>query len=450
MATIYFITGKISLNIFHQETIVTVSAFAPEGFALAGALIFGKSVLPGIFLGQLALALSSHLSFGAAFGIGAVNTAEAALAMMLFHRFKLNRHLTTMRDLTGMTLMILFILQPFSAIFGNLFLSFTYPLTSVEFVKNTLLWWFGNVMGQVLFTPLLLLLYDNRRHLNLWKIVSVVVIFTAINIFFQGYLDTENTSILLIATLPLTIYIATRNITYGALAAVTVSLSTIILKHYAQGVFAGGESAILNIIDLNFFALSHVVLALLVGVLFREKEEAIRHLKAMAHYDYLTGLPNRHLLRERIHHSVYIAQNTGTQNAICFVDLDGFKAINDTYGHHIGDQLLKEVVYVLQTHTRAGDDLLRLGGDEFLIIYNSIHDENELKEKLTRILKDVENIREVEGCGIDVSLSIGVAWCPKHGVSVKELVETADNAMYAAKKAGKNRYVIATLIQDTY
>ena len=443
MALVYFVTGKISLNILHQDMIVTIAAFAPEGFALAGALIFGQSVLPGIFLGQTVLALTSHLSPIAAIGIGAVNTAEAALAVMLFHRFKLNRHLTTIRDLIGLTLLIIFVLQPFSALFGNLFLMLAHPVGWDDFAKNVFFWWFGNVMGQVLFTPLLLLLYDNRRRLSLWKMLVVVASFSAINVFFQGYLDTENTSVLLIATLPLTIYIATRNITYGTLSAVTVSLSSIILIHYAQGLFARGESAILNIVDLNFFALSHVVLALLVGVLFREKEEAIRHLKAMAHYDYLTGLPNRHLLRERIHHSVYIAQSTQTQNSICFVDLDGFKAINDTYGHHIGDQLLKEVVYILQTHTRAGDDLLRLGGDEFLIIYNSIHNETELKEKLTQILKDVENIREIEGCSINVSLSIGISWCPKHGVSVKDLMETADNAMYAAKKAGKNRYVIA-------
>ncbi len=443
MAALYFITGKISFIVFQQNMIVTMAAFAPEGFALAGALIYGRSILPGIFFGQLLLALSADVSLFASVGIGIVNTLEAALAIHLFHRFKLNRHLSTLRDLIGLTLLILFALQPFSAILGNLVLLADHTVKAAHIGKTIFFWWFGNVMGQILFTPLLLLLYDNRRHLRWWKILLVIAVFTSINVFFQGYLDVINTSILLIATLPLTIYVATRNITYGALAAVTVSLSSIILIHYAQGLFARGESAILNIVDLNFFALSHVVLALLVGVLFREKEEAIRHLKSMAHYDYLTGLPNRHLLRERIHHSVYIAQSRQSRNAICFVDLDGFKAINDTYGHHIGDQLLKEVVYILQTHTRAGDDLLRLGGDEFLIIYNSIHDSDVLAKKLDEILKDVSYISEIEGCSIVISLSIGVSWCPTHGTTVKELMETADNAMYTAKKAGKNRYVIA-------
>jgi diguanylate cyclase (GGDEF)-like protein len=181
----------------------------------------------------------------------------------------------------------------------------------------------------------------------------------------------------------------------------------------------------------------------MVGTLFREKNQAIQALKSMAHYDYLTGLPNRHLLRERIHHSIYLAQRYNRENVICFIDLDGFKAINDTYGHHTGDMLLKEISSRIKTLSGQEDDLLRIGGDEFLLILNSIKKKSELEMFLQTLLENIASIKNIEGHSITISSSIGVAFCPSNGTTVKELMEAADNAMYEAKEQGKNCFLYA-------
>jgi len=450
MALLYYGTGILSFMMVQKDAIITVSAFVPEGFALAAVLIYGRSILPGIFLGQFLLAFSSGLPLVAALGISLVNTTEAGIALWIFRRFQLNRHFSHIRDLFGLLLMIVFVLQPFSALLGNMVLYFFGTADHSTFWQNSFFWWFGNVMGQLLFTPMLLILYDHRKHLDPVKVFLTVTAFATYNYLLQGLAGIENISLLLIATLPLTIYLATRSLLYASIATVTLSLVSAIMVHLGIGTFARSLSEIDNVIDLNFYILSHVILVLLVGVLFREKEDAIHHLKSMAHYDYLTGLPNRHLLREKIHHTVYLAHETKCENAICFVDLDGFKEINDNYGHHVGDQLLKEVVYKLRTFTYGDDELLRLGGDEFLIIFNQVGNIDAFRGKLDAILDAVSSIDRVDGYKIGISLSMGISWCPRHGTDVKSLMEAADNAMYEAKKRGKNQYVFADeLIADT-
>lgn len=444
MASVYYGTGLLSLMLLGKDSIITVAVFAPEGFALAAALIYGRSILPGIFLGQLLLALSSGLPVFAAVDIGLVNTVEAAIAIFLFHRFKFNIHLSTSRDFFGLILLVLLILQPFSAFFGNLILYMYEVEPYSSFLKNLFFWWFGNVIGQLLFTPILLIVYDNRKNINLLRLFLTVVIFTCYNYLLQGVLEIENVSILLILTLPLTVYLAAYSLLYASIATVTLSIVSTIMVHLGIGLFARSASEVDNIINLNFFILSHTMLVLLVGILFKEKEEAIKHLKSMAHYDYLTGLPNRHLLQEKIHHSIYLAKINCKQNAICFIDLDGFKEVNDTFGHHVGDELLKEVSCRLQAFVSDEDELLRIGGDEFVMIFNGIDRVDIFEKQLDDLLEALCKIKRIEGCPVNISASIGIAWCPQTGLDGKALIEIADNAMYKAKKQGKNCYVFGS------
>jgi diguanylate cyclase (GGDEF)-like protein len=443
MAVIYYLSGKISFSIFQQDFIITVTAFAPEGFALAAALIYGRAILPGIFLGQLILALDSQIPFAASLGISAVNAAEAYIAIRLFDHFNLDRHLKTLRDVVGLLAMILLVLQPFSAILSNIILHFLGNLSSDSLWQNLFFWWFGNIMGQLLFAPMLLVLYYDRHTHKYYNFILIILVFIIFNYLLQVTLNVDNVSVLLIVTLPVTIYLSTISLSYASVASVVLASISLYLTHLHLGSFTGGASQIDNIIDLNFFMLSHIILVLLIGTLFREKEDAIRILKAMAHYDHLTGLPNRHLLREEIHHTVYLAHENGEKSAVCFIDLDGFKAINDTLGHHIGDTLLKEIADRLRSFTRSEDALLRIGGDEFLLIFNRITSPNELDRRLSEMLTDIASITNLEGYNINTSLSVGVAWCPASGTTVESLMNAADNAMYQAKKAGRNRYVYA-------
>jgi diguanylate cyclase (GGDEF)-like protein len=443
MAIVYYVTGKISLSIFQQDSIITLAVFAPEGFALAGALIYGRSILPGIFVGQFLLAASSDLSLPIAFGISAGNTLEAYLAIILLGKFHFDRRLGTVKDILKLFGSILFILQPLSAALGNSILLIFGYLDSSSLFQDFFFWWFGNVMGQLLFTPVLLLLYHDRNFKDLSFLFLDALFILSLNYFLQVVLKVDNVSILLLSTLPVTLYLATTSLAYASTVSVLLAVESLIMTHLNIGAFSGGPSEIDNIINLNFFILSHIILVLMVGTLFREKNQAIQALKSMAHYDYLTGLPNRHLLRERIHHSIYLAQRYNRENVICFIDLDGFKAINDTYGHHTGDMLLKEISSRIKTLSGQEDDLLRIGGDEFLLILNSIKKKSELEMFLQTLLEKIASIKNIEGHSITISSSIGVAFCPSNGTTVKELMEAADNAMYEAKEQGKNCFLYA-------
>jgi diguanylate cyclase (GGDEF)-like protein len=437
MALAYNVTGILSATLLSQNAVAIISAFIPEGIALAGVLIYGTKIIPGIFIGQLLLAQFEWSNSLASFAIALINSLEAYFAYKLFYYFKLHKDLKTLKDIGGLFVIIIFIAQPSATILNNIALLYTHIISSDEFITNSFSWWFGNIMGQILFAPLLLLLYSNQKNIDFRYIIAYALATGVYTYIIQTYIPINNISLLLLLTLPISIYISTKNLVYGLVVSVSFAMCNTYITHLNIGLFTKEPSPIDNIIDLNYFILSHIILVLLIGTLFREKEEAIAELKSMAHFDYLTGLPNRHLLREEIHHSVLMAEDYHQKSAICYIDLDGFKQINDTLGHHIGDETLKNVVARVQPFLETKDVLLRIGGDEFLLILNEIRDD-ELDTRLNLILKAVREPMSISNHTINISFSIGVSICPIHGTTVKDLMSAADNAMYKAKELGKN------------
>jgi len=355
MALLYNITGLISATLLSQNSIVIVSAFIPEGIALAGALIYGYRVLPGIFLGQLLLAQFEWSNSLASILVATINTLEAYVGYRLFYKLELNRELHHLKDIVGLVILSALILQPIAALLNNYILSITNIITSDMIWSHTILWWTGNIMGQILITPMLLLIYANKNNLKYNYILLAILAPLAYNYLLQTYFTINNVSLLLLLTLPIGIYVAIKNITYGVIISVALAIGYTYLTHLDIGTFSQDQSPIDNIINLNYFILSHILLTLLIGILFRDKEQAINDLKSMAHYDYLTGLPNRHLLREKIQHAVIMASDYHQKSAICYIDLDGFKQVNDIYGHHIGDETLKTVVKRVKLHMKPQD-----------------------------------------------------------------------------------------------
>lgn len=176
------------------------------------------------------------------------------------------------------------------------------------------------------------------------------------------------------------------------------------------------------------------------GVDISERIRAQEKLEYMAHHDAVTGLPNRVLLLDRVAQALARAQRENRVVAVMFIDLDGFKAINDTVGHHFGDRFLGEVAARLQTTVRDEDTVARLGGDEFAIVLegmNSMSDIGKVARKLTR---DLALPFLVDGREMYVTGSIGVARHPVDGSDVHTLLRKADSAMYRAKQLGKNTY----------
>jgi diguanylate cyclase (GGDEF)-like protein/PAS domain S-box-containing protein len=171
-------------------------------------------------------------------------------------------------------------------------------------------------------------------------------------------------------------------------------------------------------------------------------------LNRIANYDALTGIPNRRLLADRLRQAVVHAQRNHKLLAICYLDLDGFKNVNDLYGHEAGDKLLINISRRLQEILRAGDTLARLGGDEFVVLFNDLSREQECFQVLDRILGIVTMPVDIGNHLVTVSASIGVAFYPSDNVDGDTLLRHADQAMYVAKQTGKNRYHLYDSVHD--
>jgi diguanylate cyclase (GGDEF)-like protein/hemerythrin-like metal-binding protein/PAS domain S-box-containing protein len=164
-----------------------------------------------------------------------------------------------------------------------------------------------------------------------------------------------------------------------------------------------------------------------------------RELEHRANHDVLTGLPNRMALEDRAEVGLARADRAGSFLAICFMDLDGFKRVNDYFGHAAGDNLLKEIAHRIRLMIRGEDTLARMGGDEFVMILGDLRSPRECEPLLMKILEEVRRpVRIAEG-EAEVSASIGVAIFPSDGSDAATLIAKADQAMYQAKHAGKAR-----------
>lgn len=168
-----------------------------------------------------------------------------------------------------------------------------------------------------------------------------------------------------------------------------------------------------------------------------QTEQRIWHL---AHHDALTGLPNRALLQDRLARALTSAERNGHRVGLMFLDLDRFKSINDSLGHAVGDELLKQVATRLQSAVRSMDTVSRLGGDEFVVILNEIGSTDDVVLVAEKILAVLDPVMRVEGHTLHVTPSIGISVCPDDGWDLVQLMKNADTAMYHAKAAGRNNF----------
>ncbi|MDX2453007.1 EAL domain-containing protein [Desulfosarcina sp.] len=185
----------------------------------------------------------------------------------------------------------------------------------------------------------------------------------------------------------------------------------------------------------------------------RQAEEEIRML---AFYDSLTGLANRSLFMDRLEQAVATARRTRQKFALLFLDLDQFKLINDTLGHHIGDLLLKQVASRLKTNIRGSDTasiagldpldsvIARLGGDEFTVLLSNIKEPESAAKVAMRLINEIADTYQLEGYDVSMTTSIGISVFPEDGTESSILLKNADSAMYHAKKNGRNSYQFYT------
>jgi diguanylate cyclase (GGDEF)-like protein/PAS domain S-box-containing protein len=178
----------------------------------------------------------------------------------------------------------------------------------------------------------------------------------------------------------------------------------------------------------------------------KEHEQQLDHI---AHYDALTHLPNRVLLADRLSQSMAQAQRRNMKLAVVFLDLDGFKTINDTHGHEAGDHLLMAIAKRMKLSLREGDTLARVGGDEFVAVLVDLTDTMDSITMLDRLLDAASEAVQFDAVTLQVSASLGVTFYPQDGdMDADQLQRQADQAMYQAKMSGKNRYHLFDAVHD--
>ena len=441
LASAYFIAGKLSFLISVNSEIVTIVIFASEGIALAAILLFGRKLWPGVLIGQFVLGYSTGLGTIPSLLISISNSMEVIIAFNLFKFFNLDRSLYRIKDTLGLTALIVIILQPFSSLIGNNVLLSFGIIEHSTYTSSLFSWWFGNSMGQILIAPFIIYFYNNYKQTNVIDFIICSIFFFCLSYLLIIYFDIKYLALLISATLPFVIYLSSkRDLHYVTFSVIIIAVIALYSTHLNVGVFSRNDT-IENIISLNFYILSLMMIALFIGVLFYEKKIALEQLNKMALYDPLTNLPNRYLLHERIQQAVIMSKRRNGKVAICFIDVDRFKEVNDSLGHDAGDIVLKEIATRINNNIREEDSLLRLGGDEFVLIITNITNKSNISPLLNKISKEVNKPIKIGKNAATISLSIGVSLYPHDTESTSELISYADKAMYEAKEKGRNQFI---------
>ncbi|MCT8986715.1 GGDEF domain-containing protein [Shewanella phaeophyticola] len=197
---------------------------------------------------------------------------------------------------------------------------------------------------------------------------------------------------------------------------------------------------IVGLLVLSLIALMIFMSNRRLNVEIQKRIKAEENLQFMANHDNVTGLPNRSLLDDRLSQAVMTHQRDKSRFAVLFVDLDGFKAVNDMHGHHIGDKLLHRVGLMLSKCVRESDTVARFGGDEFVLLLQHIDSKENTRQVADNILLALKRITVIDGRQVNISASIGIAMFNEDADTPATLLKTADQLMYQAKKIGGHQY----------
>ena len=257
---LYYAAGELVFFLTPNEKIVTISVFLPEGIALAFAIIYGYRVVIGVFIGQLLLALFNNIDLIPALEVSFINSLEALLGVYLFDKFNISKSLDTYEDFIKLSGLIMFILQPFSAIISNMALIFYFQTPIEEFFYNSFSWWFGNVMGQILVTPFLLLVFSKYKNINFKELFLYSLIFIVYLYLIEIIVGVEDLFVLLALTLFISILITLyKGIVFSVLFNILLVLVSAYAIYIGVGAFVSNDY-IENNINYNLFILLNIVM----------------------------------------------------------------------------------------------------------------------------------------------------------------------------------------------
>lgn len=475
VASLYLVLGSISFNTYllelsHVSNITELSSlanliFAPAGIWLAFGVLFGpKATVLGILVGQVLLSYWLGSSLISGISIALFNILACYLGHYLFHHWKLSRKFNTLRDVTLFIVLILFILQPISAIgaVATILLLDYLPHSAVPSALYVcrapwvlqqslslssmptvwLNWWLGGVIGQLLFAPLIITwLTPCTRNPNRIKFIEIISGATAIAaIALISFSSIPSAQLLILAlTYPLLVWSGVRHgirnttFTNAFIALLIVSIS-------ASGYgFLANLSVVNRFYYLSFFIITATLFSLILFAMFDERRSLILQLTELASTDFLTKLGNRSFFMERGEQAVAQAKRHKTELSLAILDIDHFKKINDTYGHPVGDEVIKHVAKLCASSLRIEDTPSRIGGEEFAILLPNTN-RNDAYTIIERIRLAAQNQPLVINATtqITVTFSAGIAQL-ENNESLAELLRLADNMLYQSKKTGRNQ-----------
>ncbi len=442
LAVLYALLAWVVLGFFSANGVISV-LWPSSGLSLAALLLGGMRLWPGILLGALVANLVAGSPAPVAIAIAVGNTLEAVTGLLLLTAGKgFDRQLSTTSDYFRLVLLAGCISTWVSAVIGTGSLLLSGFLSPSDYWQNLQFWWMGDALGVVLFTPLVLIWRHRPDWLVAERLVEVVLFFglafLAGQVIFldwlHGWFGDINRGFWMF------LFASVAAVRFGQHGALLIVGMTVIqaLTGAARGSgFFDDDMARTQLV--NFWG--YTVILLVVGM---AQATAIRQRENQAVTDSLTRLPNRLWFQHQLRRDLTRARNSGRRLALLFIDIDRFKDVNDTLGHHVGDVLLELTATRLREFIRRPATVARLGGDEFTVILPELKDSAHAGQVASQILASLNEPFHVGNEQIYVSGSIGITFFPDDGRSAADLLRHADQAMYTAKGQGRNRFSFFT------
>lgn len=281
IALLYFASAKISFYFSLDNSIVTICIFFAEGISLASAIIFGKRAVIGVFVGQFLLALDGGLGIASSLAIATTNSTELLIALYIFKKYDFDIRLLRLRDLNILFITIIFVLQPFSSLFGNAVLLISGVIEISEYSTSLFSWWFGNMMGQLLIAPMILAIYNNIDDTTIPKTLWIMMLFVTLNYSFIILLHIENIALLFSFMIPLVLIVSRYDgLYYAGISVFIIAITSLYSAKIGIGIFSN-DTMQNNLININFYILAHIIILYTHGVSIAEKETIADKLKEL-------------------------------------------------------------------------------------------------------------------------------------------------------------------------
>ena len=460
LAITYFLTAKLG-QIFAISPGNITPVWIPSGIILAAVLMKGYRVGIGIFLGAFAGNIFSYFNTdslptiinsviaGTANGIGDVLCAVIG-GFLILNTTKTNFPFTQTKYLFKFLVFGVVIGALISAFFGVTTLCMTNFVSWDKYIELFLTWSMGDGVGILLITPMILS-WTQKNHKTSVKFETIIygVILIAATFYSFGFFSHEVKSVSseyigLFTLLPLIMWSAFRFPLFITNTSIVLVASIAVVSTYLNVGWII-ESKLNNaLIELQLFISFLATTTLILNSVICEKNTSEKALKYLAHHDPLTNLPNKLLFNLYLQKSIQNSIRNQTLLTIIFVDLDRFKQVNDSFGHLVGDELLRQVAERLKKSIRANDTISRISGDEFVILLENIENPLNVRVVLDKLISSFEKPFIIQENKIYMRSSMGVSMFPQDGKDAEQLIRNADIAMYRAKENGRNTYQFFT------